>query len=103
MEEGEDDYQKKMGEVIRRTRTCIHPQSPDFLAAALCRSCDDGGDGVFFRVERRREGRTPGPFGSMVLGPLIPSEFVGRKRSPLESFSWAGSANQQAEPLHAQG
>jgi hypothetical protein len=55
-----------------------------------------------FAMNDEGEGRTPGPFGSMVSSLLIPCEFVGCKRSPLESFSWAGSANQRAEPLHAQ-
>jgi hypothetical protein len=59
MEEGEDDYQKKMGEVIWRTHTCIHPQSPDVLAATRCRSYGDDGGGVFFRDERRRGGSNP--------------------------------------------
>jgi hypothetical protein len=52
MEEGEDDYEKKMGKVIWRTHTCIHPQSPDVLAATRCRSYGDDGGGVFFRDER---------------------------------------------------
>jgi hypothetical protein len=85
MEEGGDDYEKKMREEIWRRRTCIRPRRIWWLQRVRQqwrrrrRGNELYGGGVD-RVGARVMGRTPEPFGSMVPDPRILCEFMGHKR-----------------------